>query len=269
MVSHTEIGEKFIRKTERSAVLCKKTDQGSFEKFFDTNKENSSKIETNIQDNSRFPVAEKIAKKVQNFFYNKSDESLKDFLQIVQNRKMDLKKPNQKIPHRDRFWSEMEKKGFIRAVSSCLLQEIPKLEPRIILDYHAGDSVAWKILNPKVWNSLVEDERQIFFNNDTKWQWVYLALNHILIPNQKYQFDIKCKLRTDATSVKFYVTDKEKQGYPMVIWSGKPTNDAWTRISGTFIPSHNELKYFMFTSTYFTGKNNYLCFEWIRIKEAE
>lgn len=270
VISHTEKGEKYIRKIENAAVLCKKTDRGSFESFFDASKENLSETEKNMSAINSFPVAEKIAQRIRGFFSNKSDESLKDFLQIVQDRKIKLNKLSQKIPHRDRFWNEMEQKGFIRAVSCCLSRELPAQEQQIILDYHAGDNNAgWKILNPKVWNSLVVDARQIFFNNDTKWQWVCLPFNHILLPHQKYQFDIKCKLRTEATSVNFYVTDKEKQGYPALIWSGKPENDSWTRISGIFIPSHKELKYFMFTSTQFTGKNNYLCFEWIRIKEAE
>ena len=140
---------------------------------------------------------------------------------------------------------------------------------KYILDYHAGDPLPWKILDPVVWTKREFDSELYLLSNGDKWKRIFLPLNCTLKMSTQYHYNLKLKMKTDAQEVRLMFAEKAEADSvcPLLHKIRAYQNDTWMIISGTYIPTTDILKYFMLTSTDFTGKDPYICFDWIRIRE--
>ena len=139
---------------------------------------------------------------------------------------------------------------------------------RMILDYHDGDPVFWKIQNLSIWRRGYFDGNKILFTNGQMYNRIFMSLNESLLSGIKYGFNIKIKLNTKSNKIRFMFTDRSEQnGRCPTFWEGNITNNTWKIINGTFIPSKSDLNYMMLSSTDFIGEDAYVVFDWIRIWE--
>lgn len=171
--------------------------------------------------------------------------------------------------NRKKFFEISETQSFghaIRFIKSGVTA--PQKFQRTALDFHSGDKAKWTILNNDVWKKLQYDTFFTLLTNGTKWQRIFLTLNFTLIKGFEYKYDIKFKAVTSAKDIRFMLSDSAKQGSKSTIITTTSVFDKWTRITGTFTCSMDNLNYLMLASTDFIGNNSLISFDWIRITEC-
>ncbi len=176
-----------------------------------------------------------------------------------------------KLPeHRQKFFEICYTHGFNRALEALSDKENDiSITKKYILDYHAGDPLSWKIMDPVVWTKKEFNSEPYLLTNGEKWKRIFLPLNYSLKAGTQYHYNIKLKMKTDAQEVRITFADKSAINSicPLLHTIRGFQNDTWMIISGTYIPETDVLKYIMVVSTDFTGNDPYICFDWIRIWE--
>ena len=144
------------------------------------------------------------------------------------------------------------------------------VQPKIAIDYHTGDSLGWTILNRDVWSMREIEGYQYLFTSGQAWQRIMLPMEFELSKGIRYWFDIRFKANTFSEKVRLMLTDINTidSVQAPAIWIQNIPNNTWIRAKGYFTCQWSNMKFFMLSSTDFTGKGSYICFDWIRIGEA-
>lgn len=136
---------------------------------------------------------------------------------------------------------------------------------KYVLDYYVENS-KWIFTNSEVWQQRLYDGYIMLFTNGQPMERAFLALDNKLSVGKKYNMMMKYKASSLA-GIRILFSNEASKKAKAIAFERLTASEQWKIERFTFQCNEENMGYVFFTSSDVSGKDNMLCFDWIRIWE--